>query len=105
MQTSMEKRQQFRIYGLFPVFLNIDEKCGEKHKVHALADNVSSGGLYLHLPYALDTGTKLFALIGLPSGAKLAGLGQVLRVEQKDQTLFGMAISIDRNRLISDFAV
>ena len=71
---------------------------------HTLADNVSQGGLYLQLPYALDTGTTLYALINMPSGAKVAAYGLVLRAEQKDRTLFGMAICFRRCRLFSSFA-
>ncbi len=106
MQTSTEKRKQSRIYGVFPVFLHIGENRVENNRVHTLAHNVSSGGLYLHLPYAVDTDSKLFILIGgLPSGTKLAAYGHVLRSEQKDTALFGIAIRILRNRLISGVAM
>ena len=104
MQTSMEKRKQPRLYGLFPVLLRIPDKRGEQPEPHTLAYNVSQGGLYLQLPYALDAGTTLYTLIRLPSGAKLAAYGQVLRAEQKSQALFGMAISFRRSRLFSGFS-
>lgn len=104
MHTSTEKRKQSRLYGIFPVLLRIPGKRGEQPEPHTLADNISQGGLYLQLPYALDAGTTLYALIKLPSGAKLATYGQVLRAEQKSQALFGMAICFRRSRLFSGFA-
>lgn len=101
MHSSSEKRAQARLHGSFPVFLRFDRGYGEQVEAHTLADNISQGGLYLQLPYALDKGTKLFALIAMPSGAKLATYGHVLRVEQKNQSLFGMAICFHRSRLFA----
>ncbi len=104
MHTLTEKRKQPRFNGVFPVLLRIPGKRGEKPEPHTLVDNISQGGLYLQLPYALDTGTPLFALIKFPSGAKLAVSGQVVRAEQKNQVLFGMAICFQRSRLLSSFS-
>jgi hypothetical protein len=104
MQISTEKRKQPRFNGVFPVLLRIPGQRGEQPEPHTLADNVSQGGLYLQLPYALDAGTALCALIKFPSGAKLAVYGQVVRTEQKSQVLFGMAICFRRTRLLSSFA-
>jgi len=104
MQTATEKRQQPRLYGAFLVRLRMADHEGELHKSHTLADNVSQGGLYLQLPYALKAGTPLFLLINLPSGAKLAAHGHVLRAEPQNQTLFGMAIGFHRTRLLPAIA-
>jgi len=104
MQTLTEKRKQTRFYGIFPVLLRFPGKRGEQPDPHTLADNVSQGGLYLQLPYALDAGTTLYALIKLPSGAKLAVYGQVVRAEQKSKVLFGIAICFRRSRLFSSSA-
>jgi hypothetical protein len=100
MQKATEKRQQPRLYGAFSVHLHIANQAVEQQKSHTLADNVSQGGLYLQLPYALEAGTSLFLLINLPSGAKLAAFGQVLRTEPQNHTLFGLAIGFHRTRLL-----
>ena len=103
MESSTEKRKQPRLFGTFPVLLRSTGKSGERLKIYALADNVSEGGLYLQLPYILDSDIMFFALIGLPSGAKLATYGRVLRAEQKNNTLYGVALCFHRSRLFSGF--
>lgn len=101
MQTVIEKRRQPRHSGVFPVRLHFISPLGDQRKIHTLADNVSQDGLYLQLPYHLDTGSTLFVVLTLPSGAKLAAFGQIVRTETKNQALFGVAIGFHRTRLLS----
>jgi hypothetical protein len=101
MQTATEKRQQPRHIGFFPVRLHFASPSGDQRKIHTLADNVSQDGLYLQLPYHLATGSSLFIVLTLPSGAKLAAFGRIVRTETKNQALFGLAIGFHRTRLLS----
>jgi hypothetical protein len=101
MQAATEKRQQPRHIGVFPVRLHFTSPSGDRLKIHTLADNASQDGLYLQLPYHLDIGSTLFVVLTLPSGAKLAAFGQILRTESKNQALFGLAIGFHQTRLLS----
>jgi hypothetical protein len=104
MNTEKEKRQQPRHYGTFSVQLRSAKPAKQLLKVHTIADNISQGGLYLQMPYDVDIGSILFLLIGFPNGAKLAAFGQVLRLESKNQSLFGVAICFRHSRLLTSLA-
>jgi len=101
MNTAKENRQQTRHYGTFSVELRGTKSAIDPLKIHTIADNVSQGGLYLQMPYAVNIGSTLFLLIRLPNGVKLATLGQVLRLEPKGQSLFGLAFRFRRSRLLT----
>ena len=104
MNTTKEKRRQPRHYGIFSVQLRSAKPAKQLLKVHTIADNVSRCGLYLQMPYDVDIGSILFLLIRLPNGAKLAAFGQVLRLEPRKQSLFGVALRFLHIRFLPSLA-
>ncbi|MFI3195905.1 MAG: PilZ domain-containing protein [Methylococcaceae bacterium] len=98
---NIEQREAFRLHGPFPVFVHGKTVDGNVFKMFTLLDNVSHGGLYLQLPYVLAIGTGLFAYTRLPSGAKLAAKGRVLRTETKDDGLVGVALGFKHTRVFA----
>ena len=95
-----EQRAQHRIHGVFPVRVRGVTSGGQPFETHTLADNISSGGLYLQLPRLLPHGARLFTLTRLPGGARLAARGRVLRAESKEHELSGLAVRFSRSRLL-----
>ena len=86
--------------GPFPVRLRGVDTAGHVFQTHTLADDLSQGGLYLQLPYAIAPGTRLFILTQLASGATVATRGRVLRTDAKPHGLSGIAVHFSRARLL-----
>ncbi|MGZ8143249.1 MAG: PilZ domain-containing protein [Methylosarcina sp.] len=98
--TNVERRTEKRLKGIFPVRVRGITAAGQLFEMHTLADNISEGGLYLQLPYALQVGMSLFTLIRLPGGASLAARGRIVREEAKQMGLNGIAVCFSHRRLI-----
>lgn len=75
---------------------------GQVWEAQALADDISSGGMYIQLPQNLCGGARVFTVTQLPGGARLAAWGEVLRKEDKEHGLIGMAIRFYRIRLLPE---
>lgn len=95
-----ERRNETRLKGIFPVRVRGVTEAGQLFEMHTLADNISQGGLYLQLPYALQIGMSIFTLTRLPGGASLAARGRIVREETKSQGLTGVGVCFSRHRLI-----
>jgi hypothetical protein len=98
--SDVERRAEKRLKGIFPVRVRGITASGQLFEMHTLADNISEGGLYLQLPYALHVGMSLFALVRLPGGASLAARGRIVREEAKQTGLSGIAVCFSHRRLI-----
>jgi hypothetical protein len=96
----VERRAEQRLKGIFPVRVRGITAAGQVFELHTLADNISEGGLYLQLPYALQIGMSLFTLVRLPGGASLAARGRIVREEKKQMGLSGIAVHFSHRRLI-----
>ena len=83
-----------------PVYVHGITESGKRIKTHAITDNISQGGLFLQTSQVLKLGSVVFTITGLLSGARLAARGKVVRVENKDHGLSGLAVCFSRPRLI-----
>jgi hypothetical protein len=99
--TSIERRSEIRVNGVFPTYLRGVSAIGESFKAHTLIDNISEGGVYLQLPYSQLAGDIVFTVARLPSGVSIASFGQILRVEAKPNRLYGMAVAFKRPRILA----
>ncbi len=97
-----ERREESRLQGPIPVYVRGKTETGQVFRTHTLIDNVSQGGLYLQLPYTVLPGSGLFAYTKLPSGARLAARGCVLRTESKSHGLSGVAVSFKCTRMFAN---
>lgn len=95
----MEQRQHIRLYGNYSIQVRIAEP-NERLNFFTVTDNIGEGGLYMQIPHTVDVGASLFLVVGLPTGAKLASFGRVLRTEPKSHGLFGIAVQFWRSRLL-----
>jgi hypothetical protein len=57
-------------------------------------------GLYMHVTVPLCAGARVFMVVPLPSGAKVAARGYVTRLELHDAAQFGVAVRFTRTRLL-----
>ncbi len=66
--------------------------------VDAMVDNLSSGGLFVQVPFRVNPGERLSTVIRLslsPTGnaLRVAAQGVVLRVEPKAGEMYGLGLS------------
>lgn len=102
-QPTLNQRREHRTVSAFPVFVRTAGVNGQRIKVNTLTDNISSGGLFMCLPYPLAHNTQLFTLIRMPSSAGLAAIGRVVRTEHKEHNLSGIAVCFSQTRLLPIF--
>jgi hypothetical protein len=101
---AQERRRETRIYGIYPLLIRAKNSSWQQINVHTVADNLCSGGLYFQSPQALSVGQKIFTLIQIPEGARIAARGRILRNEPQPHGLTGMAIHFS-NTLLHSFAI
>jgi hypothetical protein len=99
-QPTLNHRREHRTFSAFPVFVRATSADGRRIKISTLTDNISSGGLFMQLPYLLTHGAQLFALISVPGSAGLAAIGRVVRTENKGRGLTGIAVCFSQTRLL-----
>ena len=102
-----ERRAKPRINCTYPVVLRTHINQGDKIESHATITNISASGFYLRTHNFIPRGQKLFLvarLSNLPAekniAPNLAATGQVVRVEPKPDGSYGVAIRMQRYRLI-----
>ncbi len=72
--------------------------------------NLSSCGVYFVVPEKLDLGSLLEFVVAFPNeisltgGVRLVCKGKVTRVEQKEESLVGVAATIERYEFVRDAA-
>lgn len=96
----MDKRNSARVYGSFPVRIRGFDVSGSSFQADSLADNISSGGLYVQLGRPVAEGSRLFAVVRLVGAVTIAARGRVVRVEQRPHGLSGVTVRFTRSRLL-----
>lgn len=61
---------------------------------------LSATSLEMFVTARLHEGERLFAVVPLPSGARVAVRGYVARVEMRGASYFGVAVQFTRTRLL-----
>ena len=95
---NLERRTEHRIHLPFLARVRGVDAKGKSFVVDVQIDNLSSGGLFLRLPFMVNPGARLSAVIRLStsrndSAPKVAAKGLVLRVEPKPEDLYGLGVS------------
>ena len=96
-----ERRLETRLYGLYPLLVRVKNLKGQAITSHTVGDNLCSGGLYFQFPQSLSADERLFVLIQLPEGIRIAARGRILRHESQPYGLTGMAIRFSQTRVFS----
>lgn len=104
-QANSNQRREERIEAAFPVHVHVKNAEGQAVKVTTLTDNLSQGGAFLQLPYLLGLDTLLFIFIHLSDTVRLAARGRVVRTEDKNNGLTGIAVCFNNTRLMPVLAV
>ena len=102
-----ERRAKVRLSGLFPAKARVD-RAGQVFKIHTTVENISAGGLYLHLEQPVEPGAVLFVVTQFSRAWKrkarvacVATRGPVLRVEERLGG-YGVAVAITRHRFLQE---
>jgi hypothetical protein len=61
---------------------------------------ISATGLYMYVTIQVSAGARLFTVVPLPSGARVAVRGYVTRVELRGDAHLGIAVRFTRTRLL-----
>ncbi len=99
-QTPPDNRRESRIFSAYPVSVRATNDDGQRLKINTCVDNISSGGLFVQIPYILKKGTQLFAFVNVPKSARLAAIGRVVRINNKERGLTGIAVCFSQTRLL-----
>jgi hypothetical protein len=97
-------RYSERIEDVCSVIVSASTGDGKRLKFHAKTKNISTGGLFMYVPYFLIHCDILFVFIQLPYGARLAAISRVLRTETNSEDLIGVALCFERTRLFPEKA-
>lgn len=94
-------RRESRTLSAFNVLVRLTCVDGQRVKINAVTDNISSGGLFMRLPQQVERNTQLFSVVRMPNKIGLATVGRVVRTEKKEDGLIGTAICFSQSRLLS----
>jgi hypothetical protein len=100
----VERRRKPRYPDAYPVLVRGVDAAGRDFEAHTILDNLSVSGFYAQMRVKVDEGATLGAEIRPPpdgSMAHLACRGTVVRVEPKDNGLWGIALKFTSRRLIA----
>jgi hypothetical protein len=102
-----ERRTKPRLDCAYPAMVRTHQSGGSKCESRATITNISANGMYLRIHNFIPRGQNLFLmarLSNLPSeqvdAPNLAATAQVVRVEPKPDGSYGVAIRMQRYRLI-----
>lgn len=102
-----ERRAKPRLDCAYPVLLRAHPDQGGKLERRATITNISASGMYLRTRSFIARGQTLFLmarLSNLPadqaSAPSLAATAQVVRVEPKPDGSYGVAVRMQRHRLL-----
>ena len=95
-----EQRLEKRALQACPIFIHGITESGARIKAHTITDNISQSGLFLQTPHALKLESHAFTFTLLQNGARLAARGEVIRTEEKEHGLSGLAVCFSQLRLI-----
>jgi hypothetical protein len=74
---------------------------GHPLRVDATVVRFWSTGLYMYVRTPLSVGDRVFMVVPLPAGARVALRGHVIRVELQHNARFGLTVRFTRTRLMS----
>lgn len=101
---SQERRQKARIKEPFPARIWGVDSGDLPFNVDVVIDNISSTGLYLKTPRAVDTGNEVRLIVhflsGPSSGVTASVQGRILRSELQPDGKHGLAIAISKHRFL-----
>ena len=104
--SNVERRSRTRLQERFPVTVRTVNRKRESFKTDTMIENLSSRGLYLKLPYDVEQGSRLFALLLLSplasggSSSRVALRGVVTRSDPQPDGTYGVAVAIKRHRFV-----
>src|SRR5712691_5058181 len=97
---TQERRQKARIKEPFPARIWGVDSGDLPFNVDGVVDNMSSTGLYLKSPRAVDSGSEVRLIVhllnGPTSGVTASVQGRILRSELQPDGRYGLAIAISR---------
>ena len=96
-----ERRIEPRLTGLFPLWLRAQTTSGQAIAAYTVTDNICSTGVYFQWPYTLAIGQRVFMLIHLANGVRIAVRGEILRQESRPHHLMGIAVRFIKTRAIA----
>jgi c-di-GMP-binding flagellar brake protein YcgR len=100
-----ERRKNVRSSGPFLVQVRGVEAKGNQFKNHTLADNLSTGGLYMQLPRCLEPGSSIDVVIrdsDQEPPVRIVAAGIVRRVEKRSYGLYGLGVEFTRVNLLDE---
>jgi len=100
----VERRSVVRLSGRFPARVRGTGRRGEVFVADAVVENISAGGLYLHLGRCVEAGAAIFIIAQLSSAEvcllRVAVRGVVLRAVSRPCGEWGVAVAIMRHRFL-----
>ena len=101
---TQERRHKARINEPFPARIWGVDSGDLPFNVDGVVDNISSTGLYLKTPRAVDKGSQVRLIVhllsGPSSGVTASVQGQILRSELQADGKYGLAIAISKHRFL-----
>ena len=101
---TQERRQKARIKEPFPARIWGVDSGDLPFNVDGVVDNISSTGLYLKTPRAVDAGNEVRLIVhflsGPESGVTASVQGRILRSELQPDGAHGLAIAISNHRFL-----
>jgi PilZ domain len=101
---TQERRHKARIREPFPARIWGVDSGDLPFNVDGVIDNISSTGLYLKSPRAVDAGSEVRLIVhllnGPTSGVTVSVQGRILRSEMQADGRHGLAITISKHRLL-----
>ncbi len=105
----LERRAKPRIQQAFPTTVKGVDAYGVKFESNSLPDNISAHGMYLRLASRVVPGTHLSFVIRLAtnqsseaSASRVAIQGEVLRVDEIDINVYGIAVHFTHHWFLRD---
>jgi len=97
---SKDRRTKARIYDPLRAFVRGIDSNGKAFEEVVTLDNLSGAGFYMRLWRSVEVGARLFTLLEFPAGARVAVKGYVLRSEKQPDGRCGVAVNIQRYRIL-----
>lgn len=101
---TQERRHKARISEPFPARIWGIDSSDLPFNVDSVVDNISSSGVYLKTPRAVDIGSKVKLIVhflsGPTSGVTASLQGRVLRSESQDDGKYGLAMAVSKHRFL-----
>lgn len=104
---ALERRSKPRLQVAYPALVRGNDSLSGKFREDALVENVSAGGVYLRLKRVVVPGNSLFITLrfsNLPPKQTLApclaARGIVLRVDQRQDGTYGVALKFQNYRFL-----